>query len=86
MSLADSPLIFDDWFSSPWNFLPEATGSMCLSESLKVHDVSRCEMENEQDGVEFTVDEKVRIAGLFDSAGVHRIETGISQFCIATHR
>lgn len=85
MSLRDSPWIIDDWFSSPWNYLPEATGSMCLPESLKVHDVTLLDGE-QQAGVEFTADEKVRIAELLDSAGVHRIEAGISQVCIVTFR
>jgi len=85
MSLTDSPWIADDWFSSPWNHLPQATGSMCLPESLKVHDVTLRDGE-QQTGVVFTADEKVRIAELLDSAGVHRIEAGISQFCIATLR
>ena len=40
MSLTDSPWIVDDWFSNQWNHLLEVAGSMCLLESLKVHDVT----------------------------------------------
>ncbi len=76
MSSTSTPWITDEWFSSPWNYLPEATGSMSLPKSLKVHDVTLRDGE-QQAGVEFTADEKVRIAELLDSAGVHRIEAGL---------
>jgi HMGL-like len=71
-----TPWITENWFSSPWNYLPEATGAITLPTSLKVHDVTLRDGE-QQAGVEFTADEKLRIAELLDNAGVHRIEAGL---------
>lgn len=76
MSSSATPWITDRWFSSPWNYLPEATGEMNLPETLKVHDVTLRDGE-QQAGVEFTADEKLRIAELLDNAGIHRIEAGL---------
>ena len=49
---------------------------MNLPETLKVHDVTLRDGE-QQAGVEFTADEKVRIAELLSDAGIHRIEAGL---------
>ena len=76
MSSSQTPWITDKWFSSPWNYLPEATGEMNLPDSLQVHDVTLRDGE-QQAGVEFTADEKLRIAELLDDAGIHRIEAGL---------
>lgn len=76
MSSSETPWITDRWFSSPWNFLPEATGEIHLPASLKVHDVTLRDGE-QQAGVEFTADEKVRVAELLSEAGIHRIEAGL---------
>lgn len=74
--MSDTPWITDKWFSSPWNYLPDATGTLNLPASLKVHDVTLRDGE-QQAGVEFSADEKMRIAELLDEAGVHRIEAGL---------
>lgn len=71
-----TPWITENWFSSPWNYLPEATGDLNLPASLKVHDVTLRDGE-QQAGVEFTTDEKLRIAELLNNAGIHRIEAGL---------
>jgi len=76
VSSLTTPWITDVWFSSPWNYLPEATGSMNLPASLKVHDVTLRDGE-QQAGVEFTADEKLKIAELLNKAGIHRIEAGL---------
>jgi isopropylmalate/homocitrate/citramalate synthase len=76
MSSSETPWITDKWFSSPWNYLPEATGDLNLPETLRVHDVTLRDGE-QQAGVEFTADEKLRIAELLDNAGIHRIEAGL---------
>jgi len=76
VSNSETPWITDRWFSSPWNYLPEATGEIHLPASLKVHDVTLRDGE-QQAGVEFTADEKVRIAELLSEAGIHRIEAGL---------
>lgn len=72
----ETPWITDKWFSSPWNYLPEATDGFTLPETLKVHDVTLRDGE-QQAGVEFTADEKVRIAEMLSEAGIHRIEAGL---------
>lgn len=74
--MTSTPWITDRWFSSPWNYLPEATGDLHLPAALKVHDVTLRDGE-QQAGVVFTADEKLRIAELLDGAGIHRIEAGL---------
>ena len=74
--MSDTPWITEQWFSSPWNYLGDATGKLNLPSSLKVHDVTLRDGE-QQAGVEFTADEKVRIAEMLSEAGIHRIEAGL---------
>jgi isopropylmalate/homocitrate/citramalate synthase len=66
----------DQWFSSPWNYLPEITKSFNLPAEVKVHDVTLRDGE-QQAGVELRADEKMRIAEALAEAGVHRIEAGL---------
>jgi isopropylmalate/homocitrate/citramalate synthase len=66
----------DLWFSSPWNYLPEVTGEFSFPEKVTIHDVTLRDGE-QQAGVEFTADEKVRIAEELAEAGIHRIEAGL---------
>jgi isopropylmalate/homocitrate/citramalate synthase len=76
MTPPTTPWITEEWFSSPWNYLPEATGALELPETLRVHDVTLRDGE-QQAGVEFTANEKLRIAELLNNAGIHRIEAGL---------
>ncbi len=66
----------DKWFSSPWNYLPEVTEGFKLPEKVEIHDVTLRDGE-QQAGVEFTADDKVRIAEALAGAGIHRIEAGL---------
>ncbi|MBI4339400.1 MAG: pyruvate carboxyltransferase, partial [Chloroflexi bacterium] len=66
----------DKWFTSPWNFLPEVKKGWGFPSKVKIHDVTLRDGE-QQAGVEFTKDDKIRIAALLDEAGVHRIEAGM---------
>ncbi len=74
--MANEPWKTDKWFSSPWNYLPEIADAFNLPETVKVHDVTLRDGE-QQAGVEFTADEKVRIASMLAEAGIHRIEAGL---------
>ncbi len=76
MSPAPEPWHTDKWFTSPWNFLAEVTRGFSFPKSVKVHDVTLRDGE-QQAGVEFTKDDKIRIAEALAKAGVHRIEAGL---------
>ncbi len=71
-----TPWKTDQWFSSPWNYLPEVTDGFQIPEDIQVHDVTLRDGE-QQAGVEFTADDKVRIAVALAEAGIHRIEAGL---------
>lgn len=74
--MAPEPWKSDQWFSSPWNYLPEVTKDFSFPDEVSIHDVTLRDGE-QQAGVEFTADEKVRIAEALAEAGVHRIEAGL---------
>jgi isopropylmalate/homocitrate/citramalate synthase len=74
--MADQPWKTDQWFTSPWNHLPEVTGSFQLPDRVQVHDVTLRDGE-QQAGVVFTKDDKLRIAEALAEAGVQRIEAGL---------
>jgi len=71
-----TPWKTDTFFSSPWNYLPEVTEGFRIPETVQVHDVTLRDGE-QQAGVEFTADDKVRIATALAEAGIHRIEAGL---------
>lgn len=64
------------WFTSPWNHEPEVASQLTFPESIQIHDVTLRDGE-QQAGVAFTSDDKVRIAEALAQAGVHRIEAGL---------
>ena len=71
-----TPWKTDKWFTSPWNHDPEVTAGYDFPEEIQIHDVTLRDGE-QQSGVVFTLDEKIRIAEELAEAGVHRIEAGL---------
>lgn len=66
----------DKWFISPWNYLPEVTKNYNFPKTIKIHDVTLRDGE-QQTAVVFRREEKVAIAKKLDALGVHRIEAGM---------
>jgi isopropylmalate/homocitrate/citramalate synthase len=74
--MSEHPWKTDQYFVSPWNYQPEVTAAFSPPSNVEVHDVTLRDGE-QQAGVEFTPDEKVRIAEKLAEAGVQRIEAGL---------
>jgi len=74
--MAEQPWHTDKWFTSPWNFADEVTESFNFADEIKIHDITLRDGE-QQTGITFTKDDKVRIAEALSAAGVHRIEAGM---------
>jgi len=66
----------DMWFTSPWNFDKEVRAGIKFDPSPKLHDVTLRDGE-QQAGIVFNKDDKVRIAEALAEVGVHRIEAGM---------
>ena len=73
---SEGPWHTRDWFTSPWNFMPEIRDALALPSTVQVHDVTLRDGE-QQAGVVFTKDDKLKIAEALAGAGVHRIEAGL---------
>jgi isopropylmalate/homocitrate/citramalate synthase len=74
--MSNEPWKTDKWHVSPWNFAPEVLAQLHFAKQIKVHDVTLRDGE-QQTGVIFTKDDKIRIAEGLAEAGVHRIEAGM---------
>jgi isopropylmalate/homocitrate/citramalate synthase len=66
----------DNWFVSPWNFLEEVNKDFKPPKQVRIHDVTLRDGE-QQAGITFTKDDKIRIAEKLAEVGVHRIEAGM---------
>ncbi len=66
----------DNWYVSHWNYLEEVTKDFNLPPQVKVHDITLRDGE-QQAGVIFTKDDKIRIAEKLAEVGIHRIEAGM---------
>ena len=71
----NTPWHTDSWFTSPWNHDPEM-GDLQFPPAIEIHDVTLRDGE-QQAGVEFRADDKIRIAEALAEAGVQRIEAGL---------
>jgi len=60
---------------SPWNYLEEVRKDFDPPEKVRIHDVTLRDGE-QQAGVIFTQDDKIRIAEKLAEVGIHRIEAG----------
>jgi isopropylmalate/homocitrate/citramalate synthase len=66
----------ENWFVSPWNFADEVRAGLHFPSKIKIHDITLRDGE-QQAGIVFTKDDKIRIAEALAEAGVHRIEAGM---------
>ena len=66
----------DNWFVSPWNFLEEVTTDFHPPKQVKIHDITLRDGE-QQAGIIYRKDDKIRIAEKLAETGVHRIEAGM---------
>ena len=64
------------WFVSPHNYAAEVRSSLHFAPRIELHDITLRDGE-QQAGVVFGKDDKIRIAEALAEAGVHRIEAGM---------
>jgi isopropylmalate/homocitrate/citramalate synthase len=74
--MARKPWKSPQYFVSPWNYAPEVTEGLRLPKKVQFHDITLRDGE-QQAGLCFRKDEKVRIAEALAEAGVDRIEAGM---------
>ena len=63
----------DNWFVSPWNYIDEVVKDYQPPQKVKIHDVTLRDGE-QQAGIIFIEDDKIRIAEKLSEVGIHRIE------------
>ena len=66
----------ENWFVSPWNYEKDVTKDFHPPKKVKIHDITLRDGE-QQAGIIFKKDDKIRIAEKLAEAGVHRIEAGM---------
>jgi len=66
----------EHWHVSPWNYIEEVTRDFQAPETVRIHDITLRDGE-QQAGIIFTKDDKIRIAEKLAEVGVHRIEAGM---------
>jgi len=71
-----TPWLTDRWFTSPHNFSAEVRAQLHFPKAIKFHDVTLRDGE-QQAGIVFSRDDKIRIAEKLAEARVHRIEAGL---------
>src|SRR5574337_973277 len=75
-SMMKTPWMTDRWFTSPHNFSEDVRAQLKFAKKIVFHDITLRDGE-QQTGVVFTKDDKIRIAEKLAEAGVHRIEAGM---------
>jgi isopropylmalate/homocitrate/citramalate synthase len=66
----------NEWWVSPYNFVPEVRGTFDLPEKVSIHDATLRDGE-QTPGVVFSIADKIAIAEKLDEVGVDRIEAGM---------
>ena len=74
--MSQEPWKTDKWFVSPWNFEGAVREQLHFPKQVKFHDITLRDGE-QQTGVIFNKDDKIRIAEALAEAGVQRIEAGM---------
>ena len=74
--MTDTPWKQDGWFTSPWNFDPEVTKDWKFPKDIIIHDVTLRDGE-QQAGIAYDYDDKIRIAEGLAEIGVQRLEAGM---------
>ncbi len=74
--MSQEPWKSKDWFVSPWNFADAVRADFKFPKKIAFHDVTLRDGE-QQTGIVFTKDDKIRIAEGLAEAGVQRIEAGM---------
>jgi isopropylmalate/homocitrate/citramalate synthase len=74
--MSQEPWKTDKWFVSPWNFAAPVREQLHFPKQVKFHDITLRDGE-QQTGIIFNKEEKIRIAEGLAEAGVHRIEAGM---------
>ena len=74
--MSEQPWKSENWFVSPWNFEDEVRAELHFPDAIQVHDITLRDGE-QQTGIAFNRDDKIRIAEGLAAAGVHRIEAGM---------
>lgn len=74
--MPNEPWRTKNWFVSPWNFADPVRAEFKFPDRVKIHDITLRDGE-QQTGIIFTKEDKIRIAEGLAEAGVHRIEAGM---------
>ncbi len=74
--MTDTPWKQEGFFTSPWNFDPEVTKDWKFPDNIRIHDVTLRDGE-QQAGLAYNYDDKMRIAEGLNEVGVQRLEAGM---------
>ena len=76
MNDVTQPWKTENWHVSPWNYVEDVTAGFQPPKEVRIHDITLRDGE-QQAGIIFTKDDKIRIAEKLAEVGVHRIEAGM---------